>query len=229
MESAVARVRDGLIVSCQTEAPLDGADYIARLASVMIEGGAAGVRINGPHHVRAVRERVDAPVIGIHKRRHPGFRIFITPTRRAVQEMLAAGADIVALDATEGPRPDGSTVRELIDEIHGAGILAMADISTADEASRAYLAGADVVATTLSGYTPHSPALTQPDFDLLSELTRTLPVPIIAEGRYHRPELVEEAFRRGAFAVVVGRAITEPKIIVQPFVGAANRKREDRR
>ena len=216
----LASLRGRLIVSCQTRAPLNTSDYIADLAAVMVESGAGAVRVNSPEHIAAVRRRVKIPIVGIHKQRSEDYRIYITPTRAAARAVIDAGADIVALDGADAPRPDGSTLETLIAHVHNAGALVMADVSTYSEGRRAAEAGADIVATTLSGYTSYSPQQAAPDLQLVEALARDLAVPVVAEGRYNTPELVRAAFGRGAFAVVVGRAITEPRFIVQPFLEA---------
>ena len=210
-----------LIVSCQTQAPLNNPSYIADLATVMVESGAAALRLDGPESIAAVRERIQTPIIGIYKQRSDAYQIYLTPTCSAAQKVIDAGADIVALDGANAPRPDGSTLDTLIACVHDAGALVMADVSTYEEGCRAAEAGADIVATTLSGYTPYSPQQTEPDLALLTALARDLEVPVIAEGRYNTPDLVRTAFEGGAFAVVVGRAITEPRFIVEAFLRAA--------
>lgn len=187
----------------------------------MIESGAAGVRLDGVEHVRATRECVSAPIIGINKQRSDSFAIYITPTVAAALDVVQAGANIVALDGADGPRPDGSNVAVLVREVHEAGALVMADISTFDEGLAAADAGADIVATTLSGYTPYSRRPDGPDVALVERLAEHLDLPIIAEGRYNTPILMRRAFEAGAHAVVVGRAITEPRFIVTGFLEAA--------
>ena len=218
MNDLLAQLHGKLIVSCQPQAPFNTPAYVADLASVMIESGAAGVRVNSPEHICAVRERSRMPIIGIYKQRSEAYQVYITPTRAAAQAVINAGADIIALDAATAPRPDGSTVTSLITYIHDAGALVMADVSTFDEGQQAAEAGADIIATTLSGYTTYSTQQIGPDLELVDALARDLTIPVIAEGRYNSPDLVRAAFLRGAFAVVVGRAITEPRSIVQPFL-----------
>ena len=222
MNNILSKLQGQLIISCQTQAPLDTPAYTAVLAATMVECGGGGVRINGPAQVRAVRECVKAPILGINKQRHNDYQVYITPTRAAAREVIEAGADIIALDAADAPRPDGSTLKELIAYVHDCGALVMADISTYEEGVKAAELGADLVGTTLSGYTSYSPQLSGPDLELVKVLADDLAVPIVAEGRYNTPDLVRQAFERGAFAVVVGRAITEPRFIVQPFLKATN-------
>lgn len=217
MNSVLSQLHHRLIVSCQPTAPLDAAAYVADLAATMVECGAAGIRANGAEHVRSVAARVKVPIIGINKQRHAGHAVYITPTVAAANDVLDAGCQIVAFDGTPGDRPDGSTVGDLVSAVHERGALAMADVSTGDEGLRAAEAGADLVATTLSGYTPHSPRQDGPDLELVQRLAAR-GVPVVAEGRYNTPERVEAALEGGAFAVVVGRAITDVRFLVRPFV-----------
>lgn len=226
MNDVLEALRGGLIVSCQAagENPLTGADMMAKMARAAEMGGAVGIRANGPEDVRAIRAAVDLPVIGLYKQDHPGFDVYITPTWSAAGEVIEAGAEIVALDGTERPRPGGETLKDLIERIHGAGRLVMADISTLEEGVRAAELGADLVGTTLSGYTPYSPQQEGPDLALVEALARKIAVPVIAEGRYWTPEDVNAALERGAFAVVVGTAITNPWKITERFVGKLVRK-----
>lgn len=217
VNDTLSQLRHKLIVSCQPQAPFNTAAYVADLASTMVSCGAGGIRANGAEHVRAVAARVDAPIIGINKQRHEGYQVYITPTVAAAGEVIEAGAPIVALDGSNAPRPDGSTLPELIASVHERGVLVMADISTPGEGFSAAEAGADLIGTTLSGYTPYSPQQEGPDLDLVSVLVER-GLKVVAEGRYNAPDLVRAAFDRGAFAVVVGRAITEPRVVVRPFI-----------
>lgn len=216
-------LQGGLIVSCQTSAPLNGPEIIGPMAEAVVAAGAVGVRVNGPADVGAVRARVKVPIIGINKQRSSDFTVYITPTLASALEVIEAGADIVAIDGTTAPRPTGIELGELIQQIQHRGAIVMADISTLDEGRIAAEKGADIISSTLSGYTPQSPKLEGPDLDLVEALVRETGLPVIAEGRYSTPDEVQAAFNRGAFAVVVGRAITEPQLITQRFVQATPR------
>lgn len=218
-------IEKGLIVSCQAfpGEPLYGDGIMARMAKAAVAGGAVGIRTNGAADIRSIKAAVSVPVIGLLKREVPGSDIYITPELQDVEAVLEAGADIVALDFTcrEG-RP--AAVRALIERIHQAGALVMADISTVEEGVAAEKAGADLVSTTLSGYTPYSPKQKQPDLALVRELAGRLTVPLAAEGRIFRLEEAEEAIRAGADYVVVGGAITRPQMITERYaesIGAA--------
>jgi N-acylglucosamine-6-phosphate 2-epimerase len=212
--------RGGLIVSCQArpDNPLHGPVFMAAMARAAREAGAMAIRANGAADIAAIREAVDLPVIGIRKRAAAGFDVEITPGLRDAEEIVAAGAQAVALDAT-ARRRDGEDLPALI-----AGIRArwdctiMADVATLAEGERAAALGCDLVATTLSGYTPDSPRLPGPDFDLVAALVARVAVPVIAEGRFTTPDEARHALALGARAVVVGTAITNPREIARRFV-----------
>ncbi|MBG0564785.1 N-acetylmannosamine-6-phosphate 2-epimerase [Actinoplanes aureus] len=220
-------IRGGLIVSCQAgpDHPLRDSPTIARMARAVVRGGATAVRcggVGGIADVRAVADAVPVPVIGLTKQGTTG--VFITPTVDDALRVLAAGAAVVATDGTTRPRPDGAPLSRTIDVVHTAGGLVMADVSTLAEGVAAAEAGADLIATTLSGYTPHSPASAGPDLALVAALTAALPSAlIVAEGRYHHPEQVRAALDAGATAVVVGTAITDPAWITSTFAVSRGR------
>lgn len=217
----IAQLRGGLIVSCQALAdePLHGSGIMARMALAAQVGGAVGIRANGPDDVREIRAAVPLPVIGLFKDGSEG--VYITPTFAHARAVAEAGADIVALDATQRPRPGGAQLGDIIRAIHTElGALVMADIATVEEGLAAEAAGADVLSTTLSGYAPNSPRQTEPDMALIGALAAQAGVPVIAEGRFRTPEQVCLALQTGAFAVVVGAAITRPQVITNWFVQA---------
>lgn len=217
-EQFAEQVRGKLIVSCQAlpDEPLHGAEIMARMALAAWQGGAAAIRANGAEDIRAIRAVVPLPMIGIIKDGDSG--VYITPTFSHAQHVVEAGADVVALDATARPRPDGSSAAELIARIHAEyGRLVLADVSTLEEALSAERAGADFIAPTLAGYTPYSRQTTGPDFDLLGAMTKQLTTPVLAEGRILTPEDARMALEYGALAVVVGSAITRPQAITARF------------
>lgn len=219
-------VRGKLIVSCQAleGEPLHGSEIMARMARAAELGGAVAIRANSPDDIRAIRAAVALPIFGLYKDRLPGFDRYITPTVEHARQIAEAGADVIAVDATARPHPEGLTLAAFIREIHRAtGCPILADISTLDEALAAEAAGADLVSTTLSGYTPYSPALEGPDLDLVEAAASRLGAPLLAEGRYHYPEQAAEALRRGAYAVIVGGAITRPLEITARFAAAMSR------
>jgi N-acylglucosamine-6-phosphate 2-epimerase len=218
--------KGALVVSCQARAdnPLHGPVHMAAMAQAAEAGGARGIRANGADDIAAIRAVTSLPIIGIAKVWDDRFPVYITPGFAQAAEIAGAGAYIIGLDATLRPR-DGEPVERLIGRIRTElGREVFADIATLEEGRAAYAAGATYVATTLSGYTEETAsAKTEgPDLDLLSALVAEIPAPIVAEGRFDTPELVAEAFKRGAYAVVVGTAITNPREITKKFVQAVS-------
>ena len=218
--SLISSLKGGLIVSCQAPegTPLHGSTIMAAMAKAAEVGGAVGIRANGPGDIRAIKEVVGLPIIGIYKINFPGYDTYITPTFEAAKEVVEAGADIIAVDGTLRPHPKELSAGELIAEIKTLGLPVMADISTLEEGIAAAEAGADIVATTMSGYTPYSRQSDDPDFELIQELFRSVKAPIIAEGKIWTPEQARKAIDLGAHAVVVGTAITRPHVITERFV-----------
>lgn len=212
-------LRGQLVVSCQAAAdsPLADVSHIVAMARAALKGGGKGVRVEGVANLTAVRRAVDAPIIGIVKATHPNTDVFITATSAEVAALADRGADIIAFDATRRARPE--PVTQLTSAVHARGRIAMADISTLDEAKAAIADGADFVGTTLSGYTPYSPGLVGPDFELLRELGRS-GLPFVAEGRIRTPEEARRTLELGAIFVVVGSAITRPDVIARSFADA---------
>ncbi|MBD1837036.1 N-acetylmannosamine-6-phosphate 2-epimerase [Coleofasciculus sp. FACHB-501] len=201
----------GLIVSCQAPAdsPLHEPSVIAAIAQAAILNGAVGVRIDTPAHVKAVRERVKSPIIGLWKQQIPGYEVYITPQFEHAEAIAQAGADIIAIDATLRDRPGAETIETLITRIHDElGKPVMADVDTIESAIAAAAAGADIVGTTLYGYTAQTKNLAPPGFDLLAQIVEQLSVPAICEGGIASPQQAKHALELGAYAVVVGTAIT---------------------
>lgn len=219
--SLLSRMQAGLIVSCQAMAdePLYGPQHMVAMARAAAFGGAVGLRVNTPKDIHAVRLAVDLPIIGIWKDDIPGFAVRITPTLEHARKVATAGAHIIAIDATDRPHPDGLSLEKRISRIHdGCGRPVLADVATVDEGLAAWQAGADLVATTLSGYTDYSPPRDTPDFELLEQLVARLHIPVMIEGHVSTPEQARHALELGAFAVVVGAAITRPQWITARFV-----------
>ena len=209
----------GLIVSCQARAdnPLHGPQFMAAMALAARDGGAIAIRANGPDDIRAVKT-AGLPVIGIHKVFSTNHPVYITPNLAAAEAIVAAGAEVVALDCTHRPR-DAEPPDRLVRRVLDLGAEVFADISTLEEGLAAADFGANYVATTLSGYTAATePKPAEPDLVLLEALAARLAIPVIAEGRYNTPALVRQAFDAGAHAVVVGTMITNPREITRLFV-----------
>jgi N-acylglucosamine-6-phosphate 2-epimerase len=214
--------RGAFVVSCQAPAghPLDQPDVIARLALCAQLGGADAVRVAGKDNIAAVRSRIEIPIMGITKReRAGGRRPLITPTAEDIDEIVDAGAEMIALDASYEAHPRESTLARVIARGLERAQAVVADVSTVEEAERALDLGAPIVATTLSGYTPQSPLTgREPDFALLAELIRR-GYDCVLEGRVGDAGEVALARRLGARAVVVGGAITDPISITRTMNG----------
>lgn len=212
----IERLRHGLIVSCQPVpgGPFDDPASVVRFALAARDAGAVGLRIEGAANVLAVRSCCDLPVIGLIKRDLDDSPVRITPRVEDVAALAEAGAAIIAFDATDRVRP--VPVVDLLAAVRAQGCLAMADIATLDEARAAQ--GFDLVGTTMSGYTA-GPTPETPDLALVRHAA-ALGRPVIAEGRYNQPGLAAAALRAGAFAVVVGSAITRPEHVTTWFRAA---------
>jgi N-acylglucosamine-6-phosphate 2-epimerase len=220
---AVSSLAGGIIVSCQAGPgdPLHGPAFMAAMARAAVSGGAVAIRANGPADIAAIRKVVSVPIIGLWKDDIEGFDVRITPTAAHAREVAAAGASIIALDATDRARPDGVSAADLIGQARAdTDLPVLADVSSVPEALAAQDAGADLIATTLSGYTGDAPATGSPDLELVERLAPLLRVPLIAEGRIATPEQAARALELGAYAVVVGHAVTRPEWITRRFVAA---------
>ena len=213
-----------VVVSSQAmpDEPLYKEDCMLAMMQSVVNGGAAGLRVAGARDVRNAKKHFDIPVIGLTKpdRLPENWReiVYITPGLKEVRELIEAGADIIAFDGTSRLH-DGCTTEEIINTIHNAGRLAMADISTVEEGINCAGLGADIISTTLAGYTLESGAPTEgPDYELLEKLVKTVNRPVILEGRIWEPAEVKKAFTLGAHCVVIGSAITRPQLITKRFV-----------
>lgn len=228
----VAGLAGGVLVSCQARVdnPLNGPVHMAAAAVAAVRGGAVGIRAEGAADIAAIRGAVAVPIVGLRKILD-GREVYITPTFDAAREVAAAGADILALDATLRDREGGPSAAELIRFVREElGLPVMADCDSLASAEAAVAAGANLLATTLAGYTgADAGAVTVrganpgPDLGLVSDLAAQLPVPVIAEGRIWTPEDVTAAFAAGAWAVVVGTAVTNPMRITERLVAGAAR------
>lgn len=217
----LSTLQQGLIVSCQAPSgsPLHAPDTIAAMAKAAVQGGAVAVRIDTPSHIAAVRAQMPhIPIIGLWKQQYPGYEVYITPSFADAYAVAQAGADIIAIDATNRPRPNQITVVDLVTRIHQElGSLVMADVDTIDNACTAATVGADLLATTLYGYTAQTQTSDPPGWELLTQMVRELNVPAICEGGISSPVMAKKALDLGAYAVVVGTAITGIDRKIQDF------------
>lgn len=223
--------KGGLVVSCQAleGEPFFGSDYMARFAISAEMGRAAGIRANTPTDIEAIKRVCKLPLIGLWKRNYADSSVYITPTLKEVDAVISAGADIVAMDATPRQRPGGIKLAELVHEVRvRSKILLMADVSNVEEGLMAEQLGFDLISTTLSGYTSYSPQRKDPDFQLIAELSRQVAIPVLAEGRVRSPEQALRCLNEGAFAVVVGGAITRPQQITRYYADALSELQDNK-
>ncbi len=223
IQPVLQKLQHQLIVSCQPEAQESfyNTAFVCGMAQAAALGGAAGLRLDSPTSIKAVKAQLDLPVIGIWKQEHPGSEVYITPTLAAAEAILASGAEIIAIDATSRQRPQES-LAEIVSALKGR-VCLMADVATLEEGLQAQQLGFDCVGTTLAGYTSARAATPGPDFDLLVSLLKELALPIIMEGRIWTPAEASQALNQGAHAVVVGSAITRPQAIVRQFIAQNDR------
>lgn len=223
-EEVYQKIKKGLIVSCQalrTE-PLYSSYIMSRMAYAAKEGGAVGIRANTPEDVTEIKKTVDLPIIGLYKVDYKNSPIYITPTEKEIDELMKVGTDIIAIDATRRLRPDGTTIEEFFPKIREKypQILFMADCSTYEDGIRAEKLGFDFVGTTLCGYTEETKETIIPCFSLIEQLCKNLKIPVIAEGGIWEPEQLQKVFACGAYAAVIGTAITRPRDITRRFVNS---------
>lgn len=220
------QIKGGLIVSCQAleHEPLYTKEggVMPLMAKAAAQSGAVGIRANTVRDITQIKAVVDLPVIGIIKKDYPGTPMYITVTMAEVDALVECGVDILAVQGTGALRPDGSTAADFIRQIKAKypQQLIMADIATLEEAMACAEAGADFVGTTMRGYTPETKGIDDIDFAFITELTQKCPAKVIAEGHIHSPEQAVQALQAGAFALVVGGAITRPAEITARFTGA---------
>ena len=212
-----------IVVSSQAmpDEPLYEEHCMLAIMQSVVNGGAAALRVAGARDVRNAKKHFQVPVIGLTKpdKLPQNWKeiVYITPGLKEVQSLIDAGADIIAFDGTLRPH-DNCSVEEIINLIHKNGKLAMADISTLEEGISCEKLGADIISTTLAGYTLESGEPTEgPDYKLLEQLVKILNKPVILEGRIWEPSEVKKAFELGAHCVVIGSAITRPQLIVKRF------------
>ena len=223
-------IKGKVIVSCQA---VPGEPLYVEEKSIMYlmaraakRAGTPMIRTSSIRDVVAIKEETGLPVIGLIKINYPGFESFITPTMKEVDELAEVGSDIIALDCTDMKRGDGKSIEEFMTEVRKKypDQILMADISTYEEGVRAWKLGMDLVGTTISGYTPYSVKLNGPDYELVQRLSETVDIPVIGEGRVHSPEDAVKMLETGAFAVVVGGAITRPMEIATRFIKAVENR-----
>jgi N-acylglucosamine-6-phosphate 2-epimerase len=211
-----------LIVSCQAlpDEPLHSSFIMGRMANAAKMGGAAAIRAQSTADIIEIKKVTGLPVIGLIKKKYADSEIYITPTLLEVNDLLSSGCEIIALDMTNRIRPGHIDIQILLDHIHAARKLILADISTYDEGMAAQALGVDAISTTMSGYTQYSRQLSGPDIELIEELSANASIPVFAEGKINTPDDIKKVMAAGAFAPIVGSAITRPQLITAKFTAA---------
>ena len=203
-----------MIISCQA---VEGEPLYVEEKSIMYlmaraakQAGTPAIRTSSIRDVIAIKEETGLPVIGLVKIQYPGYEAYITPTMKEVDDLVAAGSDVVALDCTLRKRGDGTTINEFIAQIKEKypDIILMADISNYEEGVNAWKCGVDIFGKT--------------DYELMSRLAKDIDIPVIGEGKIHYPDQAVKALQTGAWSIVVGGAITRPLEIAQRFMNAIN-------
>lgn len=224
--SIINRLEHKVVVSVQAmpSEPLYLEKCMVAMMKSVIKGGAGALRVAGARDVKNAKHLFEVPVIGLTKPdiipKNWQEIVYITPTLKEVISLVDAGADVIAFDGTMRQREGGCTLAEIIKYIRINKRTSMADISTVEEGINAAKLGADILSTTLSGYTLESKGVsqTEPDFKLLEELVKETDKPVVLEGRIWEPWQVDKAFELGAHCVVIGSAITRPQLITKRFV-----------
>ncbi|KYD09093.1 N-acetylmannosamine-6-phosphate 2-epimerase [Heyndrickxia sporothermodurans] len=217
-------IKKGLVASCQAlpDEPLHSSFIMAKMALAAKQGGACGIRANSKEDIIAIKQEIDLPVIGIVKQDYPNSDVFITATKREVDQLLESKCEMIALDATLRVRPNGETLEELVSYIKekAPNVQLMADISTVKEAVNAETLGFDCISTTLFGYTNDTKGskLFDNEFYFLKKVLQSVSIPVIAEGNVMTPEMAKQVLDLGAHSVVVGGAISRPQQITARFV-----------
>ncbi len=223
-QEILEQIKGGLIVSCQaleTE-PLYDSYIMSKMAWAAYLGGAAGIRANTVVDIKAIKEKVDLPVIAIIKQVYDDSEVYITPTMKEVDALMEVGCEIIALDATNRIHPNGVSFEDFFKEVRAKypNQLFMADTSCFEEGKKAEELGFDLIGTTMAGYTPYTKGTSLPDFTLMERYVNELHTPVIAEGGIWVPEDLKKAIDIGVHAAVVGTAITRPMDITKRFVNA---------
>ena len=215
-------VKGKLIISCQAlpDEPLHSPFIMGRMARAAKEGGACAIRAQSVADIEEIRAVAQLPVIGLIKQNYADSPIYITPTMREVEALIGTGCEMITLDMTARERPQKTDVCDLIARIHEAHRLILADISTYEEGMKAAELGVDAISTTMSGYTPYSPQIAGPDYELMRRLAQDASIPVFAEGRINTPEELKEAMKTGVYGAIVGSAITRPQLIARRFTDA---------
>ena len=219
MNDLFCKIKNGLIVSCQSEGddPFNSPEGVTAFAKAAVMGGAIAIRSEGIDKIKSIKKSLKLPLIGLLKSTFPDGYVRITGSFNEVEQLLETGCDIIAVDGTFRERehlngPD--FVREIKSRYT---CVIMADTATVDEAIACEKAGADCVSSTLNGYTPDT-MHNKDNFKFIKQLVQKLKIPVIAEGKINTPDDAKKMLELGAWAVVVGTAITRPRTITQWYI-----------
>ncbi|WP_312641505.1 N-acetylmannosamine-6-phosphate 2-epimerase [Hydrogenoanaerobacterium sp.] len=228
-KEVLEKLRGGLIVSCQALAhePMHSSYIMSRMAYAALLGGAVGIRANSVEDITEIKKTVQLPIIGIIKKDFESCNIYITPTMEEVDCLVETGVEIIAMDATSRPRPNGENIAEFFAQVRKKypSQLFMADCATFEEAQHADEIGFDVLSTTLCGYTEDTKGAIIPSFELIQKLVQSTEKFVIAEGGIWTPEQLVQAYECGVDSAVVGTAITRPMDITRRFTAAIRHKK----
>lgn len=229
-QEIMRQIQGKLIVSCQAlkEEPLYSSYIMGRMAYAAMLGGACGIRANTVVDIEEIKKTVNLPVIGIIKQEYSGCNVYITPTVKEVDALVGCGCEIIAMDATKRERPEGRSLDDFFKEVRQKypEQLFMADCSSIEEGLHAAEIGFDFIGTTMSGYTEYTKGAKLPNVEMIKALVEKSGKPVIAEGGIWCPEDLESVFEAGAFAAVVGTAITRPMDITRRFVQAIEKGKQ---
>lgn len=224
MRDILQQLQGGLIVSCQAlpGEPLHMPGYMVRMAVAARQAGAVGIRANGTEDVKAIKEAVGLPVIGLIKCHYEDSEVYITPTIREAEALVKAGADIIATDATGRVRPFGEKRETFFEQLRRRypKQLFMADCATIEDGLLAEQMGYDIIGTTMCGYTKETSQAVRPPFEMIRFLSAHCNIPVFAEGGIWTPGELQKVFECGAYSAVIGSAITRPYEITKRFVEA---------
>jgi N-acylglucosamine-6-phosphate 2-epimerase len=223
MKSSYSKLkRCDIVVSSQAIAgsPLVDPEALTRIGLDAIAGGASALRLAGADTVAFASTRVDVPIIGLIKTNRVGYEPRITATSEEIQQLMEAGAQIIAIDATHRKRPE--PLERLFQIAVSNSLEVFADIATLEEAQRSMDLGATYIATTMSGYTDARAITEGPDFELLEGVI-ALGAKAVLEGRVSTSAHIQQALDLGAHSVVIGRAITSPQSILRGILEGVKR------
>ncbi len=207
--------------------PVEDPATLLRLAQASLQEGVKVLRLQGIENIRTIKQATNAPVVGLIKKSYAGSQVYITPTLEEVDALIELGCEVIALDGTQRARPGGVQLSALIHRIHEAGRLAMADCDYEDSVRYALKAGADIIGTTLAGYTQETWATPGPDLEFVRDAVRIAgDTPVFAEGRYQEPWHAQAALRIGASGVVIGGVLNDPLKQTKRFLSATKSVQE---